>query len=133
MRKKLPDSGRRNHVAAQNKEKLVQEIEVVTELSKKAIYENAREAVSQEEFNERNNSYLERHRKATERVTELESLRRERQSKLLVLEGFMKGLKSRPLVLDEFDEKLWAAAVEKITVTARGTLIFNFRDGTQIE
>jgi len=49
---------------------------VVTELSKKAIYENARVVVSQDEFNERNNSYLERHRKATERVAELEGLRR---------------------------------------------------------
>lgn len=54
---------------------LGQEIAVVTELAKKAVYENARVVVSKDEFNERNNSYLERHHNATERVTELERLR----------------------------------------------------------
>jgi hypothetical protein len=44
------------------------EIEVVAELSRKAIYENARTAQSQTDFNERNNGYLERHRQATARV-----------------------------------------------------------------
>lgn len=45
---------------------LFREIEVVTELSRKAIYENARTAVNQAEWAERNNAYLDRHRKATE-------------------------------------------------------------------
>jgi len=112
---------------------LGQEIEVVTELSKKAIYENARVVVSQDEFNKRNNSYLERHRKVTERVTELERLRRERQGKLLMLEGFIRAIETRPLVLEEFDEKLWVVAVEKITVTTKGKAVFGFRGGIEIE
>lgn len=112
---------------------LGQEIEMVTELSKKAIYENARVAVSQDEFNERNNSYLERHRKATERVAELEGLRRERQGRLLTLDGFMRAIETRPLVLEEFDEKLWVVAVEKITVTTKGKAVFGFRGGIEIE
>jgi len=111
---------------------LRQEIEVVTELSKKAIYEYARVVVSQDEFNERNNSYLERHRKATERVTVLEGLRRERQSKFLMLEGFIQGIETCPLVLEEFDERLWAVSVEKVRVMPDGRLIFSFKDGTAI-
>jgi len=109
------------------------EIEVFTELSKKAIYENARVVVSQDEWNERNNSYLDRHRKATERVTELERLRRERQGKLLMLDGFIRAIETRPLVLEEFDEKLWVVAVEKITVTTKGKAVFGFRCGIEIE
>ncbi|MBS3938773.1 MAG: recombinase family protein [Peptococcaceae bacterium] len=112
---------------------LGQEIEVVTELYKKAIYENARVAVSQDEWSERNNSYLERHRRAAERVTELEGLRRERQSKLLTLEGFIQGIETRPLVLEEFDEKLWVVAVEKVRVLPDGRLMYSFKDGTGIE
>jgi len=112
---------------------LGQEIEVVTELAKKAIYENARVAVSQDEFNERNNSYLERHRKATERVAKLEVLRRERQSKFLMLEGFIQGIEARPLAIDDFDEKLWAVAVVQVRVMPDGRLIFSFKDGTAIE
>jgi len=112
---------------------LEQEIEVVTELAKKAIYENARVVVSQDEFSERNNSYLERHSKATERVVELEGLRRERQGKLLMLDGFIRAIETRPLVLEEFDEKLWVVAVEKVRVMPDGRLIFSFKDGTEIE
>ena len=112
---------------------LGQEIEVVTELSKKAIYEHARTVVSQEEWNERNNSYLERYGKATDRVAELERLRRERQSKFLMLEGFIQGIEAGPLVLGDFDEKLWAVAVEVVRVTSTGRMAFDFKDGTEIE
>ena len=111
---------------------LGQEIEVVTELSKKAIYENARVVVSQDEFNKRNNSYLERHRKVTERVTELERLRRERQGKLLMLDGFIRAMETRPLVLEKFDEKLWVVAIERVKVISDGGLRFIFKDGTEI-
>ena len=112
---------------------LGQEIEVVAELARKAIYESARTVVNQDEFNERNNSYLERHRKATERVAELEGLRRERQSKFLMLEGFIQGIEARPLVLEEFDEKLWVVAAEKVRVMPDGRLMFSFKDGTDVE
>ena len=112
---------------------LGQEIEVVTELARKAIYESARKMVNQDEFNERNNSYLDRHRKATERVAELEGLRRERQSKFLMLEGFVQGIDTRPLILDEFDEKLWAVAVETARVMSDGRLMYSFKSGAVVE
>jgi DNA invertase Pin-like site-specific DNA recombinase len=114
-------------------EELRREIEVVSELCKKAIYENARVTMKQEEWSERNNSYLERHRKATERVAELEKLKCERQNKSLMLETFIKGIESRPLVLEIFDDKLWAVAVEKVKVMPDGRVVFSFKDGTQIE
>jgi site-specific DNA recombinase len=113
-------------------EELSREIEVIMELSRKAIYENAHVAVSQEEWNERNNGYLERHRKATARVSELEDLKREKQSKNLMLEGLIRGLESREDVLDEFDERLWMAAIDKVTVLPDGKLVFSFKDGSTI-
>ncbi|RJX23832.1 MAG: recombinase family protein [Dethiobacter sp.] len=111
---------------------LSREIEIVCELTRKAIYENARFAVNQDEFNERHGGYLERHRKAAERIAELEVLQRERQNKALILEKFMKDIEARPLAIDEFDEQLWAAAVDKAMVLANGKLIFTFKDGTEI-
>ena len=106
---------------------------MVTELSKKAIYENARIPASQDEWSERNNSYLKRHRKATERVAELERLKRERQNKSLVLDTFIRNIESQPLVLEEFDEKLWAVAIEKVKVILDGMLVFSFKEGTEVE
>ena len=114
-------------------EELRREIEVVFELSKKAIYENARVATNQDEWSERNNSYLERHNKTMERVAELEKLKCERQNKFLMLENFIKGIESRPLILEEFDNKLWTVAVEKVKVMLDGRLVFVFKEGTEVE
>lgn len=112
---------------------LHREIEVVPELTRKSIYENARLAVNQDEFNERHQGYMERHRIATERVAELEDQRRSRQNKLLILDRFIREIKTRPFAVDEFDEKLWMAAVDKVTVLPDGRLMFAFKDGTDIE
>lgn len=111
---------------------LQREIEVVVELSRKAIYENARVAQSQEDWIKRNNSYLERHRRATERIAVLDEMKRERLAKGLRLEAFIRDLASCPLVIDEFDERLWVVTVDTVTVTKDGRLVFRFKDGIEV-
>jgi DNA invertase Pin-like site-specific DNA recombinase len=108
------------------------EIEVVTELSRKAIYENARTAQKQSDFNERNNGYLERHRKATERMGELEAIKQERLAKGKTLDRFIADIESRPLILTEFNEAVWLTAVDKVTVAKDSTMTFAFRNGTEV-
>jgi site-specific DNA recombinase len=111
---------------------LQREIDVVAELLRKAVYENARIAQNQDEFNERNKRYWERHRKATERFNQLEEMKRERQAKSLSLGTFIRELESGPSVVEEFDERLWAVAVDKVTITKDGKLHFRFKDGTEV-
>ena len=112
---------------------LSREIEVVTDLSRKAIHEIAHNAADQEGLNERNNGYLERHRKATERKTALEAAKRKRKSRARILETFLRGISASPQVLTEFDEKLWTAAIDRVTVMTDGRFVFRFRDGTEVE
>jgi hypothetical protein len=50
----------------------------------------------------------------------------------LAREAF-REIKSQTLVLEEFDDKLWVMAVEKVKVTPDGRLVFGFKDGTEIE
>lgn len=111
---------------------LHREIEVVTELSRKAIFENARTAQNQYDFNDRNNAYLERHRQATERTLELESERCRRIAKSKTLEGFIRDIGNRPLAISEFDDKLWTAVIEKTTIAADGSMTFRFRNGSEV-
>jgi putative hemolysin len=111
---------------------LRREIEVVTELSRKAICENARTAVDQAEYTERNNGYLERRRKAAVRIEKLEALRRERLAKALMLDRFIADIESRPLVLSEFDEALWLMVIDRATVATDGTMSFAFRNGSEV-
>ena len=111
---------------------LLSEIEVVAELSRKAILENARTTVNQTEWLERNTSYLERHHKASERVNELEAAKRERLGKTKTIEVFIKDVESRPLVITEFDEKLWLAVIDTATVAQDSTITFRFRNGSEV-
>lgn len=112
---------------------LRQEIEVVSELTRKCIYENARFGINQDEFNERHYGYIERHRIATERIAELEALSTKRCEKNRTLESFIRDIEIRPLLIDEFNEKLWIAIVDKATVLPDGRLVFTFKDSTDIE
>lgn len=113
-------------------DELNQEIEVVAELSRKAIHENAQTTIDQAEWNDRNNGYLERHRKALEHATELEELKRERQSKSILLDGFIQHIIRQNGSLSEFDDRLWMATISKVTVQQEGNLLFRFKDGTSI-
>ncbi len=111
---------------------LHREIEIVSELTRKSIYDNARFSVNQDEFNERHQGYMERHRIATERVAELEDKQRNRQNKSLTLERFIREIETRPLLVDDFDERLWLAAIDKVIVYGADNIQFIFRDGTVI-
>ena len=109
------------------------EIEVVSELSRKAIYENARTAMSQSEWSERNNSYLERHKQASQRLEELEAQKRERLGKGKTFEGFIRDIQDRPLAITEFDEKLWLAVIDQVKVGRDGAMTFRFKNGAEVE
>lgn len=114
-------------------EELKQEIEVIVELSRKAIDENARVVQNQEDFVELTNSYLDRHRRTLERIDELEVSKRERLNKRLMLDTFIRELASRPLAIEEFDERLWLVAIERVVVGIDGGMMFRFRDGSEVE
>lgn len=112
---------------------LKQEIEVVADLSRRSIQENAHNAYDQEEWRKTNDGYLKRYREASKRVTELEELKREKQSKKHFLERFISNLEAQNDMLDEFDERLWRASIETVTVMANERMVFRFQDGTEIE
>jgi len=80
---------------------LRREIDVIAGQSRKLISENAHIALSQDEFNKRNSGYLERHRITMDRISELEGVKRERMNHVTVIDGFIRELQMRPLVIDE--------------------------------
>ena len=108
---------------------LQKEIDVIAKQSRKAIQDNARTAQDQDEFNDLNKGYLERHRELTEQIAELEDAKRGRMNRVMVIDRFIRELKTRWLVIDEYDEQLWLAAVEKVTVGVDGEMLFGFRGG----
>jgi hypothetical protein len=109
---------------------LEREVEVARELSRKAIYENARTQQNQAEWNERNDGYLERVRTAQNRITELTEEKRRRQHKARILESYIRNLEKSPENLAEFDDKVFITSIDRATVELDGTLTFLFLDGS---
>ena len=112
---------------------VTQEMEVVAELTRKYIMENSMTVQNQEEYNAHYNALVERYEKAKAKAVSLQQQKEERLAKRDLIGGFISELAQRKELLTEFDEKLWIALVEHVTVFQDGRLVFAFRDGTEIE
>lgn len=111
---------------------LLEEIEVVTELTKRCIAENSQTAQNQEEYTARYNGFVERYEKAKTRVEELRSIKTERQAQADAIGAFMFEVQELDAFF-EFDEKLWLTVIDTVTVHADGRMTFKFQGGTEIE
>ncbi len=108
------------------------ELETVEGLARQAIQQNAREAVDQSAWAERNGLYLQRHSEATERLAELDRQRTERLGRAKTLTVFIQSLERSGQAITVFDESLWAAVVDYLTVGADDGLAFRFKNGAVV-
>ena len=51
----------------------------------------------------------------------------------MILDGFIREIETRPLAIDEYDEKLWLAVIDKVIIHDANAIHFTFRDGTVIK
>lgn len=111
---------------------LEQEIEVVTELTKRCIAENARASLSQTEYAARYNGFVERYEKAEARLEQLRTTKAAREAQAEAIGAFMFEVQELD-ALTEFDEKLWLTIIDTVTVHTDGRMTFKFQGGTEIE
>ncbi len=112
---------------------LNEEITVVSELVKTCVKENASTAQSQEEYTKRYNGLLARYEKATARLAEVTAEKERKHEQDRELRLFIEALKKQPLVLEEWDERLWIAIFDRATVFRDGRIVFKFKSGREIE
>ena len=112
---------------------LTQECEVVMELTRKAVRENANAAQDQAAYQERYDALVRRYEAAHARLGEIEAARTERSAKRANINRFLKALKRQDNIVTEFDEELWYTTLERITVYHGERLVVQFRDGGQVE
>ena len=94
------------------------------------VRENARTAQDQAVYDEKYGALTERYRQATDHLKELDGQLLERRARTDRLNAYMDALQERTLIT-EFDERLWNATVETLTVKSDGTLVFHWRDGSE--
>mgnify|MGYP002345218207 CR=1 FL=1 len=109
-------------------ENLRREQEAAAELARQAIHDNARLALRGAD----DQGCLQRYTGITEQLTGLEAQREMRKEKGRVLGKFNHDIRNQPLVLEEFDEKLWTAIVDHVNVFQDGQMRFWFKDSTGI-
>ena len=113
-------------------ESLLEEIDVVTELTKRCIAENSQTAQNQEEYAARYNGFVERYEKAKARLEQLRTTKAAREAQAEAIGAFMFEVQELD-ALTEFDEKLWLTIIDTITVHADERMTFKFQGGTEIE
>ena len=111
---------------------LQNEADVVMELMKKAISENAHKAQDQEEYQRKYEGYCVRFEKARNRLAEIEDICLERTAKKVKIQMFMERLEKYGDLVTEFDEELWYSTVDYVTVFEDKRMVFTFRDGTEV-
>ena len=112
---------------------LNEEITVVSELVKTCVKENASTVQSQEEYTKKYNGLLARYEKATARLAEVTAEKERKHDQNRELRLFIETLKKQPLVLEEWNERLWIAILDRATVFRDGRIAFKFKNGREIE
>ena len=113
-------------------ETALQEIEVVTELTKKCINENSTNAQNQEAFASKYNSLVQRYETEKNNVDELNALKLERQHKADEIGAFMFRIHELNTI-EEFDSTVWLATIDRVIANADGSLVYCFVNGAQIK
>ena len=102
-------------------------------LNRLAIRPYLRSAMNQEQFWKRYNTLEEQCNCLSDRLAKLQSSVKERKQRADVISGFMFEIKERDGIIDEFDEELWTALLESVTITRDGKWQFKFKNERVIE
>ena len=113
-------------------ESLLEEIEVVTELTKRCIAENSQMAQNQEEYAARYNGFVEPYEKAKAQLEQLRTTKAAWEAQAEAIGTFMFEMQELDTIT-EFDEKIWLTSIDTVTVHADGRMTFKFQGGTEIE
>ena len=109
------------------------ELEIVSELTRKLIAENATTVMQQEEYNRRYDALAQRYRDAEDRARELQSQKVTRRFQADVIESFMNEIRAFDDSLPvKYSDRLWLNLIDRVTVYEDGRLVFRFKNGTEI-
>lgn len=110
-------------------ERQLEETQVIAEMVKTAVRENASTVQSQEAYLKKYDVLTKRYETAAAELERLQSLRslRSQQDKAMAL--FIRTLKKQPKFLDAWDDTIWTVMVEKAIVHKEGSITFVFCNG----
>ncbi len=113
-------------------ERQFEKTQIVAELVKAAVKDNATTAQSQKAYLEKYEALTKRYETATMELERLQNLRTLRSQKDKAMALYIRTLKKQPTVLSEWNDTLWTVMVEKAIVHRNGEITFVFYNGTEV-
>ena len=114
-------------------ERQLEETQVVAELVKAAVKENASTAQSQEAYLRKYEALTERYEKAAAELERLQALRTSRSQTDRKMALYIRTLKKQPVVLREWDSTIWTVMIEKAIVHRNGEITFVFYNSMEVK
>ena len=108
------------------------EMTVIAGLMQAHIKKNASIAQSQTDYAAETERLEKRYNDALERYTVLEKEKAKKIRKSKEMKAFIKTLKQQPLVVDEWNERLWITLLDTAMVNCDGKIVFQFKNGVEI-
>jgi site-specific DNA recombinase len=108
------------------------ECDVVMELIKISVEENAHSTINQSDYMTRYSALHERYEAAKQKLSAVDGELQEREVKRENIYRFLRTLKKNDTLLTEFDKELWHATVDRVIVTSEREITFRFKDGTEL-
>ena len=105
---------------------------MVMELIRKCVEDNARRGQNQDEYRRRYTSLADRHEEA---ISGLNGVLAEMQNCSVsreTISRFLDDMRSHDCLLEAFDEKLWCATVDRITVYSEAGVVVSFKSEMDI-
>ena len=103
------------------------EYDVVEGLIRRLIAENAQVGFDPEDYARREEELLARYDATKSAMANIEIQIQERKNRRTKLASFIRALEKQDGLITEFDEQLWNAPVESVTVYAKGKMDFAFK------
>ncbi len=113
-------------------ERQLEETQVVAELVKAAVKENASTAQSQEAYLKKYDTLTKRYEAAVAELERLQNLRTARSQKDKAMGLYIRTIKKQPEILHDWDATIWTVMVEKAIVHRNSEITFVFKNGTEI-
>ena len=110
----------------------LRECEIIAELNRKLLEQNANTVMDQQSFMKKYSSYVSKYEKEYAKAEELQMLLAERKKKADIISAFMFEIHERDGFVEEFDDKLWLTTIDMVTVNHDGTLMLRFKNGMEV-
>ena len=117
---------------SEEKEKLENSLAEQVEKIQELIEMNSRVAQNQEKYKKEYDAIIKTYDETKAKYEQLEIEISKQSAKHQMIKDYINTLKKQTRLLEKFDGLLWGSLLESATIKDKDTIVFKFKDGTEI-